>query len=79
MDQNKDMSFEKALAELQDVVDKLEAGKVPLEMALSLYERGMELVKVCNSQLDTAEQRVNAVYMENGEAVLRSFGTEGLQ
>lgn len=79
MDQNKDMSFEKALAELQDVVDKLEAGKVPLEMALSLYERGMELVKVCNLHLDTAEQRVSAVYMENGEAVLRSFGTEGLQ
>ena len=75
----KEISFEQAVTELQSVVERLEAGKVPLEEALLLYERGMELVKVCNSQLDPAEQRVSAVYMENGEAVLRPFGTEGLQ
>ena len=79
MDQKKDMSFEAALAELQAVLDKLEAGKAPLEDALSLYERGMELVKICNGRLDTAEQRVNAVFSDaNGESTLRPFGGEVL-
>lgn len=59
--EKKEMSFELALAELQSVVERLEAGKVSLEESLTLYERGMELVALCNKQLDTAEQRVSAV------------------
>ena len=79
MEQNKNITFEEALAELQSVVERLEAGKVPLEQALSLYERGMELVKICNGQLDTAEQRVNAVFVDaSGEGSLRPFGGEVL-
>ena len=57
----KQPSFEEALAELQSVVERLEAGKVPLEESLSLYERGMELIKLCNERLDKAERRVSAV------------------
>ena len=75
----KNITFEEALTELQSVVERLEAGKVPLEQALSLYERGMELVKICNGRLDTAEQRVNAVFVDaNGEQTLRPFGGEVL-
>ena len=58
---NKELSFEKAIAELQTVVEKLEAGQASLEESLTLYERGMELVKLCNTRLDTAEQRVQCV------------------
>ena len=57
----KEISFEEALNELQSVVERLEAGKAPLEESLALYERGVELVTLCNQRLDSAEQRVNAL------------------
>ncbi len=57
----KEITFEKALEELQTVVSSLEEGKVGLDESLGLFERGMELVRLCNSRLDEAEQRVLAV------------------
>ena len=59
--QKHEMSFEAAMEELQAVVENLETGKAPLADSLNLYERGMELVKLCNTCLDDAERRVNAV------------------
>ena len=41
------MSFEAALAELEDIVEKLESGKVDLESSISIYERGEALKKHC--------------------------------
>ena len=57
----KEITFEKALEELQAVVTSLEEGKVGLDESLGLFERGMELVRLCNTRLDEAEQRVLAV------------------
>ena len=74
-----EITFEQAIAELQDVVDKLEAGKVALEESLSLYERGVALVKVCNDRLDRAQQRVSAVRVGADEVTLQPFGAEGIQ
>ncbi len=62
-----EMTFESAVAELQEVVEKLEAGKVALEESLSLYERGVELVKICNARLDLAEQRVRTVRLDGAD------------
>ncbi len=70
------ITFEQAIAELQGVVEKLEAGKVALEEALSLYERGVELVQICNERLDTAQQRVSAVRLGGEEASTEPFGAE---
>ncbi len=61
MPAKKEISFEQALSELQAVTERLQEGRVPLEQSLSLYERGMELVRICNARLDSAEKRVNAV------------------
>ena len=57
----KEITFEKALEELQAVVTSLEEGKVGLDESLGLFEKGMELVRLCNARLDEAEQRVLAV------------------
>ncbi len=78
MANKKEITFEEAIFELQSVVEKLEAGKVALEDALALYERGVELVKICNQRLDTAQQRVSAV-RTGGEPTLEPFGTEAVQ
>ena len=61
----KKMRFEQALEKLETVVAKLEAGNVPLDEALASYEEGMELIRVCNKQLDEAEQRVEAIRIKD--------------
>ena len=53
-----EMSFEAAFAELEATVHQLETGNLPLADALALYERGVELARLCGAQLDAAELRV---------------------
>ena len=55
------MTFEAAYAELEQTVQKLEAGSLPLAEALMLYERGMALAKLCNVQLDNAELTIKTL------------------
>ena len=57
----KAFSFEKALEELQQIVSSLETGNVSLDASLGLYERGVELVRLCNRRLEEAGQRVDAL------------------
>ena len=51
-------SYEKAFAQLQEIVTKLESGGATLEEALALYERGRVLAKACAELLDKAELRI---------------------
>lgn len=59
--------FEESLAELSAIVGELDEGNLPLEATLQRYERAMELIKVCTTLLETAEQRVQVVTGGNGE------------
>jgi len=52
------LSFEEAFKELEEIVRKLEAGGLPLEESLALFERGTQLGTLCGEQLDQAELRV---------------------
>lgn len=54
----KTLTFEAALAELEQVVADMEGGKLPLEESLAAYQRGSELLKQCRSRLDDAQQQV---------------------
>lgn len=58
------VSFEAALQELERIVQAMEIGQAPLEESLAAYERGIALVKHCQGELDTAEQRLQI--LENG-------------
>lgn len=54
----KGMTYEQAFAELETIVETLENGQLPLEQALTLYERGQLLAKFCGSLLDQAELKI---------------------
>lgn len=54
----KTLSFEAALAELEQVVADMESGKLPLEESLAAYQRGAELLRQCRGRLDEAQQQV---------------------
>jgi len=51
-------SFEAALAELEDLVAKMEGGQLPLKEALAAYQRGAKLLAYCQGELKAAQQQV---------------------
>jgi exodeoxyribonuclease VII small subunit len=55
------MSFEEALAELEQIVKRLEEGKGKLDEAISSYERGAQLKQHCESKLNEAQGRVDKI------------------
>ncbi len=55
------MSFEAALAELEQIVARLEGGKVELEESIKIYERGEALRKHCDAKLAEAEARIEKI------------------
>ncbi|MDJ0823508.1 MAG: exodeoxyribonuclease VII small subunit [Paracoccaceae bacterium] len=59
-----EMTFEQAMAELEDVVGKLERGDVALEESITLYERGAALRKRCEAKLKEAEEKVHAITLD---------------
>jgi exodeoxyribonuclease VII small subunit len=64
-----ELSFEKALEELESLVARMEDGKLPLEESLAAYQRGAELIKFCESKLTNAQARIAIL---DGDA-LRDF------
>jgi exodeoxyribonuclease VII small subunit len=55
------LPFEKAMAELEEIVTRLEKGAVTLEESITIYERGEALRKHCESLLQTAEMRIEKI------------------
>ncbi len=65
----KALSFEAAVAELEQVVADMESGKLSLEDSLAAYQRGADLLKQCRTRLDDAQQQVRV--LEDG--VMKNF------
>ena len=63
-----ELPFETAFAQLEDIVQRLEEGDMPLAEAMTLYERGMALAGHCQTVLDEAELRVSQVAGDGDEA-----------
>ena len=73
----KQMKFEDALTRIEEIVKILEQGDIPLEQALTLFEEGTGLMKICGKQLDEAEQQVVRLQKgADGEPVELPFTAE---
>ena len=71
MTSKKTFNLEKALADLEELVEELESGELPLEKAMKKFEDGIKLTRGCQSALKEAEQKV--------EILLKSAGGEDLE
>ena len=71
MSSTKKFNLEKSLADLENLVEELESGDLPLEKALKKFEEGIKLTRGCQTALKEAEQRV--------EILLKSAGGEDLE
>jgi exodeoxyribonuclease VII small subunit len=68
------LSFEEAFAQLENAVEALQDGQMPLEEALRHYEEGMKLAQYCNELLQKAELRVQQLGVDdNGILIVRPF------
>jgi exodeoxyribonuclease VII small subunit len=72
--------FETSLAELEEIVAKLEDGDLPLEQSLELFEKGIKLSRECRERLSSAERRIE-VLMKNsdGELTVSDLDTSQMQ
>jgi len=71
MSAKKSVNLEKALTDLEEIVDELESGDLPLEIAMKKFEEGIKLTRNCQAALREAEQKV--------EILLKSAGGEDLE
>jgi exodeoxyribonuclease VII small subunit len=62
----KTLTFEEAMTKLEEIVEKLEEGDVPLEEAITFYKEGMELSKLCHDKLKTVEEQLTQIITEDG-------------
>ena len=62
-------SFEDNLKELEEIVEKLEKGDVPLDDAIEEFKKAMDLVKACDDKLKDAQDTIAKIVNDNGEIV----------
>jgi exodeoxyribonuclease VII small subunit len=68
-------NFEGALAELEEVVEQLESGDLPLDDSLAAFEKGVGLVKFCNQKLNEVEKKVELLLKDkDGRLQLTTLG-----
>ncbi|MEB8386105.1 exodeoxyribonuclease VII small subunit [Rhodobacteraceae bacterium KMM 6894] len=73
-----EMTFEQAMAELEQVVGRLERGDVALDESITLYERGAALKKRCETKLKEAEEKVAAITLDGDGQPTGTTPVEGL-
>ena len=71
MSAKKNINLEKSLTDLEELVEELESGDLPLEKAMKKFEEGIKLTRGCQAALKEAEQKV--------EILLKSAGSEALE
>lgn len=67
------LDLEKSLAELENIVETMEAGELTLEQAMRHFERGVALTKHCQAALNRAEQKVQILLQDEGGERLAEF------
>jgi exodeoxyribonuclease VII small subunit len=69
-----ELKFEQAMSQLEEIVDELEHGDVPLEKAIELFQKGMALSQLCSKKLEQVEQKIEMIVQEDGEIRKKPFG-----
>ena len=78
MNHNENITFEEAVARLEQIVRSMEEGKLSLDDSLKAFEEGISLVRFCNGKLDSAEQRVRILLTgEDGTMTSAPFRPTG--
>ena len=70
-------TFEQAIKQLEQIVQDLESGDMPLEKAVKIFEEGIQLSKFCSEKLDETEKRITILMQDSdGQLSEKPFGGE---
>jgi exodeoxyribonuclease VII small subunit len=70
------LDFETAMRDLEELVERLEQGDLPLEESLAAFERGVMLTRSCQTALKEAEQKVEILLKKAGEPSIEEFDAD---
>jgi exodeoxyribonuclease VII small subunit len=79
MSSTKKFNLEKSLADLENLVEELESGDLPLEKAMKKFEEGIKLTRGCQTALKEAEQKVEILLKSAGGEDLEDFEVDDTQ
>ncbi len=65
-----ELSFEKAFERLEQILETMNSGKIPLEESLKLFEEAEKLIRNCGARLTSAEQKIEQLMKSKGEVAL---------
>lgn len=68
-EEERHLNFEDSLTNLEEIVKKLETGEVPLDDAITEFNKAMELAKACDEKLKNAEEAITKLVKENNDVV----------
>jgi exodeoxyribonuclease VII small subunit len=72
-----ELNFESAMDRLESIVEQMESGKLPLEDLIVRYEEGMNLVRICQERLASAEQKIEIIARNSaGKPIVKDFASE---
>ena len=74
-----EISFENALEKLENLVETIEKGDVPLSKLVEKFEEGSKLLNYCHNKLETAEQKIQQLKQTNGESLFATYNPENYQ
>ncbi len=77
MSAKKNINLEKSLTDLEELVEELESGDLPLEKAMKKFEEGIKLARGCQAALKEAEQKVEILLKSAGGEALEAFEVDG--
>ncbi len=77
VEENQERTFEQAMKRLEEIVERMENGDLPLDESLALFEEGIGLSRTCSGRLNDVEGRIQKmVRIEDGKFILEEFGSQ---
>jgi exodeoxyribonuclease VII small subunit len=68
-----ELTFEQALANLEEIIHRMESGEAPLESLVTHYQSGLKMLKLCRERIDVAEMKIKEVQEKEGILVEKDF------
>lgn len=68
-----DLSFEQALANLEEIIQRMESGEAPLDSLITHYQTGVKMLKLCREKIEAAEMNIKEVQEKDKELIKKDF------
>ena len=72
-DEEAELTFEQALANLEEIIHRMESGEAPLESLVTHYQSGLKMLKLCRERIDAAEMKIKEVQEKEGTLIEKDF------